>query len=53
MEIEFPDERVDQALIIYDSLGNVAKIGFKSAMTNCGCHICQEILGRIKFGDLR
>jgi len=53
MEIEFPDERIDQAMIIFDSLGNVAKIGFKSALANCGCYICREILGRIKYGDLQ
>jgi len=53
MDFELPEEQVNQALIIFDSLGNVAKIGFKSALANCGCHVCREILERLRYGDLR
>ena len=46
-----PEERIEQALVFFNSLGSVAKVGFKSALANCGCHVCREILGRIKYGD--
>ncbi len=53
MEAELPEERINQALTFFNVLGNVAKIGFKAALSSCGCHVCREILGRIELDELR
>jgi hypothetical protein len=53
MEAELPEERIEQALSFYNLLGIVAKAGFRSALANCRCHVCMEILGRIESGPFR
>ncbi len=53
MEAELPEERIEQALAFYKVLGVSAQAGFKTALANCRCHICMEILQRIEHGHLR
>ncbi len=53
MQAELPEERIEEALIFYNALGKVAKVGFEMALATCGCHVCKEILGRIGHGELR
>jgi hypothetical protein len=53
MEAELPEEKIQLALAFYNLLGSVAQAGFKSALTNCKCHVCTEIIQRIECGDLR
>ncbi len=53
MEAELPEEKIQQALAFHKILGATAQAGFKAALTNCGCHICTEILQRIEHDDLR
>jgi hypothetical protein len=48
MEAELPEERIDQAVVFFNTLGVAAKAGFKTALASCGCHVCREILGRIE-----
>lgn len=53
MEPDLSEAKIAQALIFFHSLAEVAKIGFMSGLASCGCDTCTEILGRIKYGDLR
>jgi hypothetical protein len=53
MEAELPEEKIAQAVAFYKLLGVTAKAGFKSALANCRCHICDEILSRVNHEDLR
>jgi hypothetical protein len=53
MEAELPEERIEQALAFYKVLGVTAQAGFKTALANCRCHVCIEILQRIECDDLR
>jgi len=53
MEAELPEEKIEQSLVFFNTLGDVAKAGFRCALASCGCHICQEVLWRIRDGDLR
>jgi hypothetical protein len=48
MEAELPEERIDQAVIFFNTLGVAAQVGFERALASCGCHVCREILGRIE-----
>ena len=53
IEAELPEEKIKEGLTFFNALGNIAKVGYRMALANCGCHACTEILGRIEFGDLR
>jgi hypothetical protein len=53
MEAELPGEKVEAAIQFYKMLGDTAKVGFRIALTRCDCHICNEILRRIQYGNMR
>jgi late competence protein required for DNA uptake (superfamily II DNA/RNA helicase) len=48
MQAELPEEAIEQALAFYKVLGVAAQSGFKTALANCRCHVCLEILRRIE-----
>lgn len=48
---EFPEDVVETGLKTYEMLSDVAKIGFKSALGNCRCHVCMDTLARVRNAE--